>query len=147
MKYFQSVSALCVILLLSACSGGSSSTQAVAPIVQISTGTVQGVIRSYTPAPSTDSAPTSAYSVYEYRGIPYALPPTGNRRWALPEPVTGLGSGVFKAYEFGPACPQNPRAGSPEKYVNEDCLSLNVTTPADMKAGEKLPVFFLLELS
>ena len=142
MKYFQCVSALCVILLFSACSGGSSSTQAVAPIVQISTGTVQGVIRSYTPAPSTDSAPTSAYSVYEYRGIPYALPPTGNRRWALPEPVTSLGSGVFKAHEFGPACPQNPRAGSPEKYVNEDCLSLNVTTPADMKAGEKLPVFF-----
>ena len=141
MKYFYQVIAPCFILLVSACSQGES-TQPVAPVVQISSGSVQGVIRTYTPAPSSDNAPTSAYSVHEYRGIPYALPPTGNRRWALPEPVKSLGSGVFKAYEFGPACPQNPRAGSPEKYVNEDCLSLNITTPTDLKAGEKLPVFF-----
>ncbi|MEN9977086.1 MAG: hypothetical protein RIR36_1246, partial [Bacteroidota bacterium] len=87
-------------------------------------------------------ATINSYRVYEYRGIPYAVPPTGNRRWSLPEPVTSLGPGVFKAYDFGSACPQNPRSGSPEKYVDEDCLSLNVTTPADMKPGERLPVFF-----
>jgi para-nitrobenzyl esterase len=139
-KYSQLV-LVSLVFLISACSNRNSG-QTLAPIVHISSGNVQGVIRSYKSAASSDSATINSYKVYEYRGIPYALPPTGNRRWSLPEPVTSLGSGVFKAYDFGSACPQNPRSGSPEKYVDEDCLSLNVTTPSDMRPGEKLPVFF-----
>ena len=141
---------LCIILfpvVLLSCSGSGSSSGSSsnsAPVAQTSVGSIQGVARTYAiPQVSSNGlSSTSSYVVNEYRGIPYAQAPTGNLRWALPQPVASLGNGVFQATNFGPACPQNPRAGSPEKYVNEDCLSLNVTTPSDMQAGEKLPVFF-----
>lgn len=129
--------------LLVACSGSGSSSST-APVVQTSVGSIQGVARTYAipQASSNGLSSASSYVVNEYRGIPYAQAPTGNLRWALPQPVTSLGNSVFQATNFGPACPQNPRAGSPEKYVDEDCLSLNVTTPSDIQPGEKLPVFF-----
>ena len=137
--YYYRLLFLGFLVNLAACSGGTS-TQALAPVVQISSGSVQGVVRSYTLPESTDTLATKSYSVYEYRGIPYALAPTGNRRWALPEPVTSLGSRVFKAYNFGPACPQQARFNLTEASSNEDCLSINVTTPAGTKAGDNLPV-------
>ena len=129
-------------VLIASCTVGNSSK--LTPIVQTPVGELQGKVRTYTvpPASRNPSTDISSYSVNEYRGIPYALSPTGDRRWALPQPVVSLGRGIFKAYEFGPSCPQNPRAGSPEGSSNEDCLSINITTPIDLKADEKLPVFF-----
>ena len=134
---------LSFLIFLSACSGGGSSSSAsLAPVVQISTGSVQGLVRTYSPPPASGGvAFSSPYSVYEYRGIPYALAPTGNRRWALPEPVTTLGSGVFRAYNFGPACPQQARFNLTEASENEDCLSINVSMPAGTKATDNFPVF------
>lgn len=127
---------------------GFPNSPRLAPIVQAPVGKVQGIVRTYTSGSAyrhslavAKGAP-GAYSVYEYRGIPYALPPTGNRRWAVPEPLTSLGAGVFKAYEFGPACPQQARFNLTEGSTNEDCLSINVTVPAGTKAGDKLPVLF-----
>ena len=128
------------------CSGDNpvAGSSKLTPVIETSVGGIQGVVRAYTVPVAAKASPSdsSSYTVNEYRGIPYALSPTGERRWALPDPVTSLGSGIFKAKEFGTACPQNPRSGSPEGSSNEDCLSINVTTPSDMKAGEKLPVFF-----
>lgn len=77
-----------------------------------------------------------------YRGIPFALAPTGERRWAPPEAFPDW-EGVRQATEFGPACPQpGARPGSIyyEKLdeVNEDCLSLNVWVP---DGAEDAPVF------
>jgi len=132
---------LAQIILVSCAENNSSKLTS---IVKTSVGSIQGVIRTYSvpDAAKGSSSDVSTYTVNEYRGIPYALPPIGDRRWALPEPVASLGSGVFNAKDFGTPCPQNARAGSPESYSNEDCLSLNVTTPSDIKPGEKLPVFF-----
>lgn len=114
---------------LLSCSSGSnnSSSPTLAPVVQTALGPVQGIARN---------------GAYEYRGMPYALAPTGNLRWALPQPVTAAWSNVFQAYDFGPACPQQARFGLTEESLNEDCLSINVSVPADIKPGEKLPVFF-----
>ena len=141
---FCRFSLLALMFLVSGCSGnGSSSTESasLAPVVQISTGSVQGVVRSYSaPAATGLSMAGSSYSVYEYRGIPYALAPTGNRRWALPEAVTTLGPGIFQAYNFGPACPQQARFNLTEASFNEDCLSINVSMPAGTKASDNLPV-------
>lgn len=74
----------------------------------------------------------------EWRGIPYGKAPLKELRWAVTKPATPW-EGVHDASEFGPACPQQERAVTAES-LNEDCLSLNVSVPADLQPGEKLPV-------
>ncbi|MCP5144079.1 MAG: carboxylesterase family protein [Gammaproteobacteria bacterium] len=72
-----------------------------------------------------------------FRGIPYARPPVGDLRWQPPLPVAAW-EGTRKATAFGPACMQGPRPGIGE--TSEDCLTLNVFTPADARPGANLPV-------
>lgn len=72
-----------------------------------------------------------------FRGIRYAEPPTGERRFAPPVKVTPW-QGVKDATRFGPMSLQ---AG--EGDFSEDCLSLNVWTPAG-DADEALPVFVFI---
>jgi len=71
-----------------------------------------------------------------YLGIPYAAPPVGPLRWRPPQPPTPW-SEPRACTAFGAACPQP--AQSPEGRYGEDCLTLNVWTPA-ARADEKLPV-------
>ncbi len=77
-----------------------------------------------------------------FKGIPFAAPPVGDLRWKAPQPVQPW-SGVKQTTAFAPACMQNsaanPRIGLPAIKVSEDCLYLNIWTPAK-SAGEKLPV-------
>ncbi|MBM5804245.1 MAG: carboxylesterase family protein, partial [Cyanobacteria bacterium K_DeepCast_35m_m2_155] len=79
----------------------------------------------------------------EYRGIPYAAAPTGQRRWQLPR-APQRWQGIRDGSSFGPACPQEARYGITERSDSEDCLSLNVSVPADRKPGERLPVFVFI---
>jgi para-nitrobenzyl esterase len=79
--------------------------------------------------------------VREFLGIPYAAPPVGPLRWKPPQP-SAKWTGVREATDFGFRCIQtNPfqdmRYRDPGE--NEDCLSLNIWTPARDK-GAKLPV-------
>lgn len=64
-----------------------------------------------------------------FEGVPYAAAPTGHLRWRAPHPVLPW-RGVRPATGPGPACAQNApdRGGTPSGA--EDCLYLNVTTPA-----------------
>ncbi len=77
-----------------------------------------------------------------FRGIGFAQPPVGELRWRSPEPVEPW-DGVKTAAESSPACWQ-PRNADNSPYARgelargEDCLTLNVWTPA--QAGERLPV-------
>ena len=78
-----------------------------------------------------------------YRGIPYAAPPLGNLRWKPPQPVTPW-KGIRECTVFSPMAPQlYPSAalyGSiPESGMSEDCLYLNVLTPAKTR-HDRLPV-------
>ena len=66
-----------------------------------------------------------------FAGIPYALPPVGNRRFAAPE-AHGPWAGVRDALRFGKAAPQLPGEGLTNRVPvawDEDCLTLNVVTP------------------
>ncbi len=77
-----------------------------------------------------------------YRGIPYALPPIGERRWRAPVPLPRR-EGVHDALRPGAACIQPPRrAGSiyagEMAPTSEDCLTLDIWAP---DGARDLPVF------
>jgi para-nitrobenzyl esterase len=75
-------------------------------------------------------------SVIVFKGIPYAEPPLGNLRWTAPRPPLRW-DGVRNADHFSDACAQIfPKADFPK---SEDCLCLNVWTPAKSR-GAGLPV-------
>jgi para-nitrobenzyl esterase len=72
--------------------------------------------------------------IVSFRGIPYAAPPVGERRWRAPAPPIPW-AGVLKADDFGPSCPQAEAqrfvpTGSRAETMSEDCLTLNVWAPA-----------------
>jgi para-nitrobenzyl esterase len=75
-----------------------------------------------------------------FKGIPFAAPPAGDLRWKAPAPVQAW-TGIKKTDAFGPACMQAPDSMGNTAPVSEDCLYLNVWTPAK-EPGEKLPVIF-----
>lgn len=78
-----------------------------------------------------------------FKGIPFAEPPVGDLRWKSPQPVNPW-DGVLVADQFGAACPQVffPNTGCLDNSIekaSEDCLYLNVWTPAT-SFTDKLPV-------
>lgn len=95
-----------------------------APVARTTAGLVSGI---------------AADGLHIFRGIPYAAPPVGERRWRAPAPPPAW-SGVRKAERFGPVCPQATGkypAWADEHIravgMSEDCLTLNIWAPA--KAG------------
>jgi para-nitrobenzyl esterase len=79
--------------------------------------------------------------IYSFKGIPFAAAPVGNLRWREPQPVKNW-EGVLKADRFGPRAMQPPIFGDMNFRSNgmsEDCLYLNVWTPA-VSGQSKLPV-------
>lgn len=95
--------------------------------VRVAGGVVEGFV-----APS---------GVRTFRGIPFAAPPVANLRWREPQPVVPW-QGVRPATAFGPRCMQLPIFSDMvfrSNGMGEDCLYLNVWTPAK-SAKERLPV-------
>ena len=78
---------------------------------------------------------TSEDGLTVYRGIPFAAPPVGDLRWRAPQPAANW-DGVRQATKFGPRPIQGSRSGA---GMSEDCLYLNVWTPAK-SASERIPV-------
>lgn len=77
-----------------------------------------------------------------FKGIPYAGSVSGRNRFKAPPPVTPW-TGVRDATLLGPPAMQGPGTtyGEHEPARSEDCLVLNVWTPA-VKDGGKRPVMF-----
>jgi len=87
------------------------------PLAQTACGTVRGRHRR---------------GVQLFAGIPYAEPPVGDRRFAAPTPHDSW-DGTRDALRFGKAAPQLPGEGLTNRVLlawDEDCLTLNVVTPA-----------------
>lgn len=91
---------------------------------------------------------TADRAVVAFKGIPYATPPVGKLRWTAPKPPASW-SKVLKATHFSDSCIQNivsERKPWTSEFMahnasSEDCLYLNVWTPA-RTGGAQLPVFF-----
>ena len=113
-------------LLLLTCIWSTAQLNSATPQVKTENGILEGVDES---------------GVKTFKGVPFAAPPVGNFRWREPQPVQRW-TGVRKADKFGPRAMQLPIFGDMNfrsDGVSEDCLYLNVWTPA--KSGnEKLPV-------
>ena len=121
----------CVILM--ALAGACllhAQTRSVGPEVTITTGVLEGLR-------SNDGGGGAAFL-----GIPYAAPPVGNLRWEPPQPPHAR-SGMRKAVQFAPACPQMPAGWLPYPVWSEDCLYLNIWTPLlSPQARAPVIVFF-----
>src|SRR5436190_11955457 len=88
-------------------------------VVETRSGPVGGIARS---------------GVLQFRGLPFAAPPVGARRWRPPEPPEPW-TRTLDADRFRPVAPQPAPVFSlvpqpPDLDVSEDCLYLNVFTPA-----------------
>ncbi len=78
-------------------------------------------------------------ALYSYRGIPYALPPVADLRWAPPQPYSRWQQ-LRPATSFGAICPQDGATDD-----SEDCLFLNVWTPrAAVQRDQRLPVMVFI---
>jgi para-nitrobenzyl esterase len=76
-----------------------------------------------------------------YRGVPFAKPPVGNLRWRAPQPLENW-KGVLETKTFSPRPVQGIVWGdmnSRSKGLSEDCLYLNIWTPAK-RNSKRLPV-------
>jgi para-nitrobenzyl esterase len=84
--------------------------------------------------------------VLRFAGIPFAAPPVGERRFRPPAPPDRW-RGTRDATTFGPTAPQNPSAtelmagGGRRHPASEDCLTLNVWTPALDDGGRPVMVW------
>jgi para-nitrobenzyl esterase len=108
-----------IVAMLVMSSAGLCFAQQAAP-VQVEGGLVQG---------------TSEDGLMVYRGIPFAAPPVGDLRWRAPQPAAKW-DGVLQADKFAPGPIQG---GNPPSGKSENCLYLNVWTPAK-SASERIPV-------
>lgn len=96
----------------------------------------------------TDSGAVRGFykdDIRQFLGIPFAAPPVGELRWADPQAPTPW-SEVFNATSFGKRCAQGDDLGSfAAPSTDEDCLYLNVFTPAGTDAATSdLPVMVWL---
>ncbi len=112
------------ILLTIALGSGPTRASSHESPVMASAGRYQGVI--------------SAPGVRSFRGIRYAESPAGVNRWQPPRPAKKPSSAT-PAMDYGPACLQPKRSAATTLRTDEDCLFLNVWTPASTVRA-RLPV-------
>lgn len=94
------------------------------PIVQTPLGAVQGVrIKNNT--------------AVAYYSVPYAQPPLGSLRFAYPQPVQPFNTTFNATIQTG-LCVTGPTTGS------EDCLRMDIYTPANTTSSSKLPVVVII---
>ncbi|MDP3736903.1 MAG: carboxylesterase family protein [Hyphomonadaceae bacterium] len=129
--YARVIAGVAAIVLVWSCTSSAppvslADASAVAPVVITRLGAVEGARED---------------GIAVFRGVPFAAPPVGANRWRAPQPAARW-DGVKQATKFASACFQASGAaagGVAQNQSNEDCLYLNVWTPAKTSA-EKLPV-------
>jgi len=119
---------LLILAITSCTSPVSPSLTTLEDPIQIDSGLVSGI--------TTDE-------IHIYKGIPFAAPPKGDLRWKPPQQVIPW-QGIRQCTKFGPDPYQyKTTLASPSEAIDEDCLYLNVWTPAK-KRSDQLPVMVWL---
>ncbi len=114
MKNIMPLIAILLLLIINACSTLPPDQ------VMVEQGIVQGTIED---------------GLRVFKGIPFAAPPVGDLRWKAPQPAEKW-KGVKLTTEYAPAPMQG---GNPPSGKSEDCLYLNIWTPAKT-SKDKIPV-------
>jgi para-nitrobenzyl esterase len=107
------------------CAAPLTAAALAAPAKTVSVKTPSGVLRG-----------AEQDGMRSFLGVPYARPPTGERRWRAPQPLPAW-TGTRDALKFGAQCMQGRARES--VAMSEDCLFLNVWVPAK-PASRHLPV-------
>ena len=126
---FVTASVAALSLLVSSPGSSASPTGATAPQLTVRTddGALTGAV---------------ADNAREFLGVPYAAPPVYDLRFAPPRPAPAW-KGSRAATVQAPACIQfQPSGVRNNQATSEDCLYLDIYTPADARPGDKLPVVF-----
>jgi para-nitrobenzyl esterase len=112
-------------LLLAALIAAAQAVNAAAPQVVTQAGAISGI---------------SERGLSVFKGVPFAAPPVGDLRWRAPAAVAPW-TGIRAADAFAAACMQDgvSMPGETPPTVSEDCLYLNIWTPAK-SAADHLPV-------
>jgi para-nitrobenzyl esterase len=118
-------------LLAASCTPKEPVANPVVDPIQIDTGYISGTLIG---EPGKD--------VHIYRGIPYAAPPVGDLRWKPPQPPDSW-PGIRECTVFGKSSPQPVMPDLADMPQSEDCLYLNVLTPAK-NTSDALPVMVWL---
>ena len=105
---------------------GSLAASGITDIITTSVGKVQG-----------SSSEVQQTVVRIFKGIPYGAPPVGDLRWKAPQPPTPW-EGVRNTTQWASRCPQRTSLLG-TGGMSEDCLHLNISTPAKSTA-DRLPV-------
>ncbi|MFT4937279.1 MAG: para-nitrobenzyl esterase [Paraglaciecola sp.] len=125
MKYVCLLLLLSILSMITSCAAHSTHASHQVDIAQ---GSLQGSL-------------DSSAKVRSFKGIPFAAPPVGDLRWRPPQ-APAKWDGVRDAQQFGNQCMQHPLYSDMQfrsSGVSEDCLYLNVWTPAQSD-NKKLPV-------
>ncbi len=120
-------------LIFTACSRNCFCPQPVTEVIETEQGPVRGVLEN-------DGR------VFAFKGIPFAETTAGENRWKPPVPKQPW-TEPFPATKFGPPCPQftiPPNTPLPGIIGAENCLNLNVWTPAGIRNDAALPVLVYL---
>ena len=128
MKRFTSFLLIALVLLSTIAVSCAPAAAPVKDPIKIGTGLVSGTVVG------------EKQDIHVYKGIPFAAPPVGDLRWKPPQPAAPW-QGVKECTEFGPA-PVGYFSAAFKAYAkttSEDCLYLNVWTPAKM-TSDRLPV-------
>lgn len=99
--------------------------------INIENGTIEGFV-------------DSEKDLHLFLGIPFTKPPVGDLRWSAPQPADNW-DGVLETKKFGPRPVQANVFGDMRfrsETMSEDCLYLNVWTPADNKGNLPVLVYF-----
>lgn len=102
-----------------------------------------GSLLPATNAPAGAVEGTLDSGIAVFRGIPYAQPPVGELRWRAPRALSRW-SGTRTAKQFGHVCTQaDPKgdAGVGSEAPSEDCLTLNIWSPARAPANRPVMVW------